>query len=64
MLLIEYSFFSLCEEVDLFYCQEKELEVSSEMVFTETSLRARLMSILEGLESHPYESDQWKSRHR
>ena len=64
LLLIEYSFFSLCEEVDLFYCKEKEDELAQEIVFNEASLRARLLSILEALESHPYESDQWKSRLR
>ena len=32
--LIEYSFFSLCEEVDLFYCEQKEPDLAFETEFT------------------------------
>ena len=64
ILLIEYAFFSLCEEVDIFYCSEKEGEVAQDIEFTEAALQSRLMSVLEALESHPYESEQWKARLR
>ena len=54
--LIEYSFFSLSEEVDLFYCEQKEIEMSNETYFTPQSMRDYAMSILEALESYPSDS--------
>ena len=62
--VIEYAFFSLCEEVDLFYCEQKEEEIASEIMFTQDSLRNRIMNILEALESYPHDSEQWRSRLR
>ena len=62
--LIEYSFFSLCEEVDLFYCEQKEIEVSHEIYFTRESMRERCMAILEALESYPTDSVPWQARLR
>lgn len=59
--LIEYAFFSLCEEVDIFYCQHKEEEVAFETEFDEATMRDSMMSILEGLESYPCETEQWHS---
>ena len=59
--LIEYAFFSLCEEVDIFYCQHMEEEVAFDTEFDEETMRDTMMSILEGLESYPYETKQWHS---
>ena len=44
--LIEYSFFSLCEEVDLFYCEQKEEELALETEFDEEIMYDKMMSIL------------------
>ena len=57
--LIEYSFFSLSEEVDLFYCEHKEAEMTNEIYFSEQSMRDWCMGILEALESYPSDTPQW-----
>ena len=62
--LIEYSFFSLCEEVDIFYCTMQEEELVFEIEFDTESMRDQTMSILEALESHPTDSPQWQKRLR
>ena len=62
--LIEYSFFSLSEEVDLFYCEQKEESLAFEILFNKESLQDKAMSVLDGLESYPIETDQWQSRLR
>ena len=62
--MIEYSFYSLCEEIDLFYCQQRETKIATDTLFTEESLRKTLFCIVEALESYPYESEQWKSHLR
>lgn len=59
--MIEYSFFSLCEEVDIFYCQQREPEIAFEREFDEEMMRDTMMSILEGLESYPDNTDNWFS---
>ena len=57
MQLIEYSFFSLAEEIDLFYSAQKEQHLCSEIEFTEHSLEDQMMCILEALESYPTDSE-------
>lgn len=49
--LLEYSFFSLNEEIDLFYCQKVHEEFFSERQFDETALRDTMLNIFETLES-------------
>ena len=62
--LLEYSFFSLCEEIDLFFCERKEPDVSSDTEFTADSIETKLMQAVDGLESYEYESEQWRSNLR
>lgn len=62
--LLEYSFFSLCEEIDLFFCERKEPDVSSDTEFTADSIETKLMQAVDGLESYEYDSEQWRSNLR
>lgn len=56
--LLEYSFFSLCEEVDIFYCRQKEAEFLSEP-YTDDNMRETMLIIMEGLESYAPDSEKW-----
>ena len=57
--LLEYSFFSLCEEVDIFYCSAKEKDAMIEP-FDEAKMRETMLGILEGLESYQPDSEKWR----
>ena len=48
--LYEYSAFSLCEEIDIFYCQKRNLDTVGSVEYDEDSLRSKLQVILEYLE--------------
>ena len=58
MHLLEYSFFSLCEEVDIFYCRSMEAEFLSQ-AFDDSNLREKMLTILEGVETCDPTSDNW-----
>lgn len=38
--LLEYSFFSLCEEVDIFYCQHRHTDYFTDPINDQATLRS------------------------
>ena len=63
MNLLEYSFFSLCEEVDIFYCRNMEADILSE-TFNDDNLREKIAKILSVLESNNSTDDESNSNFR
>ena len=61
--MLEYSFFSLCEEVDIFYCLKKETEFLKQP-FTEDNIQETMLTLMEGLKSNAPESDKWHAYFR
>ena len=58
--LLEYSFFSLCEEVDLFYCRSMEAGYLAQ-IFDDNNMREAMLGLMEGLESFSTDSEKWHS---
>ena len=55
------AFYSRFEEVDIFYCTEKELDWRDVAKFTDLHLYEEITDCLHQLlENLPYESDSWK----
>ena len=59
--LLEYSFFSFNEEIDIWYCQKVHEDFFGERKFDELALRDTLLCICETLESSQCASQSWVS---
>lgn len=59
--LFRQSFYAYSEEIDLFYCSEKEKDFIQDSTLTDSTIESRVQSIIEKLRKSSFGKDDWIS---